>query len=162
MGISAGIAAVSSIASMGLSAYGQVEQGKGNKAANEMRAAQAERAAQIGRINADSTDATLTERLKTTLGNIDAIRAAGNVDPASPTTAAIDDLNTKLSNRQRLAAVGTIREQASTDDASANYLRSAGSFALNQGYVGAGISVAGGLAKGLGPNGPLRFGSPST
>lgn len=158
MAVAAPIAAIASLGAMGLSAYSSVKQGEGNKAANEMKAAQAERAAQIGRINADSTDATLTERLNTTLGNIEAIRAAGNVDPASPTTAAIDDLNTKLSNRQRNAAVGSLREQANTDDASANYLKQAGSFALTQGYIGAGIQVAGGLSQGLRPGGAFRLG----
>jgi hypothetical protein len=140
------IAAISSLASVGLSAYGKVEQGEGVKAADEMQAAQAERAAEVGRTQADLTDTVYRERLNTTLGNIETIRAAGNVDPSSPTTAAVEDWNRMISDRERMAASGTQREQAATDDASARYLRSAGDFAVRQSYIGAGATVAGGLA----------------
>jgi hypothetical protein len=159
MGISTGIAAVASIASIGLSAYGSVTKAQGTKAADEMQADKATRAAEFGRLQADLTDTTMRERLNTTLSNIDAIRAAGNVDPSSPTTAAIEDRDIVLSNRQRTAAVLSERSQTAEDIASANYLRKAGGFALMQGYIGAGAAAAGGIAQATGPQGALGFSS---
>jgi hypothetical protein len=55
---------------------------------DEMLADQADRAADFGRLQAGLTDVTLREDLNRTLGNIETIRAAGRVDPSSPTTAA--------------------------------------------------------------------------
>lgn len=136
-----------SIASLGFSAVGAIMQGSATQSANEFQAARAEKAAQFGRAQADLTDTTMREQLTTTLGNIDAIRAAANIDPTSPTTAAVRDYNTMLSDRQRMAAVGSQRAQADEDIAGANYLRQAGRFAYTQGLVGAGAKIGGGLAQ---------------
>jgi hypothetical protein len=136
-----------SLLSIGLSAYSDVEKGAATQASDEFQADKANEAAKFGRLQADLTDTTSRERLNTTLGNIDAIRAAAHVDPTSPTTSAVEAWQTQISERQRLAASGTQRAQAATDDASANYLRQAGQFAQTQGYLNAGIDVATGIAK---------------
>lgn len=133
--------------------------GEGEKAAADFKADQAEQAARFGREQADLTDVTMRERLNSTLANIDAIRAAGHVDPTSPTTAAIEDWQRTLSNRQRTAAVVSQKAQADSDEASAKYLRQAGDFAMTQSYVSAAAGIAGGVAKGMGPGGSFSLGS---
>jgi hypothetical protein len=148
MAISGGAAAVSLI-SIGLSAYSSKEKGDATASANQFQADKATDAAKFGRLQADLTNTTATEKLNSTLGNIDAIRAAAHVDPTSPTTAAVEDWQTEISNRNRLAAEGTIESQASSDAASADYLAKAGAFAQLQGYLGAGVDVTAGVSKGL-------------
>lgn len=104
--------------------------GAGEKAGYEFRAKKAERAAEFGRMQAELTDTHFRDELNTTLNNIDTIRAAGRIDPGSPTSAAIAQRQMQRSDIQRLAAVGNQRAQASEDDASAAYLHQAGDFAL--------------------------------
>lgn len=157
MGAAAPIAGIVSIASIGLSAMSTVSKGEGEKAADEFKAARAEEAAKFGRLQADLTDTTLREQLNVTLSNIDAIRAGGNIDPRSPTGAAITDRNIAISERQRVAQEASLRSQAASDEASARYLRSAGDFALTQSYISAGAGAAGGLAKGFGPSGSFSM-----
>lgn len=146
----AAAAGASSMASLALTAAGTISKGQGEKAADEMQAAKAEQAAEFGKLNAGLTDSVMRENLNTTLGNIDVIRAAGNIDPTSPTTAAIEDRQSQVSNRQRNAALVSINAQVASDQASAAYLRQAGSFALKQSYLGAAAGVLGGIGKGLG------------
>lgn len=95
-----------SIASLGLDAYGSVLKGQGEKASQEFLAARDERQAQLGRLRAAQTGTFLTEQLNTTLANIDSIRAAANIDPTSPTSAAIKTEEKRISDRQREIAVG--------------------------------------------------------
>lgn len=160
MGAAAGpVAAVSSVASIGLSAMATVQKGEGEQAADDFKAARAEEAAKFGRVQADLTDTTMREQLNTTLSNIDAIRAGGGVDPSSPTTAAIEDRNTELSDRQRTTQLVSLRSQANSDEAGAAYLRKAGDFALTQSYTQAAAGVAGGIAKGFGGGGSFSLGS---
>jgi hypothetical protein len=132
-----------SLLALGLSAYSDVEKGAATQSADEFQADKATEAAKFGRLQADLNDTTSRERLNTTLGNIDAIRADAHVDPTSPTTAAVEQWQTQISERQRLATSGTLRAQASEDDASAAYLRSAGAFAQKQSYLTAAARVAG-------------------
>lgn len=139
-----------SVASLGLSAYSSVLKGEGTQAADDFQAAKATQAAQFGRAQATLTDTTFREKLNTTLGNIDVIRAASNIDPTSPTTAALKDRSTVLSDRQRIAAVTSLNAQAAEDDASARYLHDAGDFALSMGYLDAAIGVSQGVAKAYG------------
>lgn len=148
-----------SVVSLGLSAMGTVMGGQAQKSAADFKAAQAEQAAKFGRLQADLTDVTMRENLNKTLYNIDAIRAGGNVDPSSPTTAAIEAHNTELSDRQRTAQLVSLRSQADADEASAHYLRQAGDFALTTSYITAGAQVAGGIAKGFGPQGSFNLGA---
>jgi hypothetical protein len=101
-------------------------------------------------VNSDLAYTGYTEHLNNVLGNIEVMRAAGNVDPTSPTTSAIEEWNRTLSDRQRGAAVLGLQTQAASDEASAKYLREAGGYAQTQGYLGAGIKIAGGLAQAFG------------
>lgn len=147
-------AVIMSLVSAGATAGGSIMKGSGTKAANEMQADRAERAAEFGRVQVDLSDATMRENLNTTLGNIDAIRAAGRIDPSSPTTAALEDRQRQIGERQRSAAALNIRSQVSEDEASADYLRKAGDYALLQGGIGAAAGFTGAIGKGL------SFGSP--
>jgi hypothetical protein len=136
-----------SLLSIGLSAYGDVEKGAGQNAADQFQADRATEAAKFGRLKADLADTTALEKINIQMGNIDAIRAAAHIDPTSPTTQAVEGWQTEIMNRQRLATVGTEREQAATDEASAAYLKQAGQFAQQQSYLQAGIDVATGIGK---------------
>jgi hypothetical protein len=153
----AALAGGSSVASLGLAAAGAVMKGEGEKSADEFRADQAEQAARFGREQAELTDVTMREKLNTTLANIDAIRAAAHVDPTSPTTTAVEDWQRTISNRQRTTAMVSQKAQVATDEASADYLRKAGDFALTQSYLSAAAGVAGGAAKGLGAGGSFSL-----
>lgn len=153
----AALAGGSSVASLGLAAAGTVMKGEGDKASADFRADQAEQAARFGREQAGLTDVTMRERLNTTLANIDVIRAAAHIDPTSPTTTAVENWQRTLSDRQRTTAVVSQKAQASSDEASATYLRKAGDFALTQSYLSAAAGVAGGTAKGLGPSGSFSL-----
>jgi hypothetical protein len=152
MGTAAAGASASSIASLAFGAASSIAKGYGTQAADEFQADRATRAAELGRTQAALTDVTYRENLNTTLGNIDAIRAAARIDPTSPTTAALRDYNTMISDRQRMAAVGSIRQQSAEDEAGAVYLRKAGDFALKMGFLNAATGIAGGVAQGLSAN----------
>lgn len=160
MGAAAPIAAAASpLAAMGLSAMSTIDKGKAEQAAQDFKADRAEQAAKFGRLQGELTGTTLTEQLNTTLANIDAIRAGGNVDPASPTGAAITDLNAERSDRQRMAALVSSRSQADSDEAGAAYLRKAGDFALSQSYLQAGIGVSSAASKMFTGGGSFSLGS---
>lgn len=143
----AGRASGASIASLGLGVFSSLTKGQGTKAASDFQAARAERAAEFGKVQADLTDTTMREQLNTTLSNIDVIRAAARIDPTSPTSAALEDRQAMLSNRQRTAAVSSLRQQAADDEASAKYLRESGDYAVKMSYLDAGVKVAGAVAK---------------
>jgi hypothetical protein len=83
----------------------------------------------------------MTEDLNTTLGNIAVVRAASNIDPTSPTTGAILDRQERIGDRARDISVENLMAQAEENDASANYMRQAGAFALSQGKLGAFATV---------------------
>jgi hypothetical protein len=157
MGITTAVAA---LAGAGATAYGAVEQAKGTKAADTFQANVDKTRAEYAGAAAAETNATLTDKLATTLGNIDVIRAAGHTDPTSPTTRALRDRATEVSNQERAIKVGNIYAQQSEDLTDASYLRSAGDFALNMGYVTAGADVATAIGK-TNPN-LFGFGGSST
>lgn len=158
MGVAAPIAAAASIASIGLSAMSTISKGEGEKAAADFKASRAEEAAKFGRLQAELTDTTDRQALNITLANIDAIRATGNIDPRSPTGAAIEEQSAMRSDLQRISKGVSLRSQANSDEASARYLRQAGDFALSQSYTQAAAGVFGGVAKGLGPGGSFALG----
>jgi hypothetical protein len=141
------LAGPASIASLALTAASDVTKGSATQAADDFQADRAQRAAEFGQVQASLTDTTMRENLNTTLGNIEAVRAAAGIDPTSPTTAALMDRNEALSDRQRMAAVGSIKAQSAEDLASADYLRKAGDFAVTQSYLSAATDVASGIAK---------------
>lgn len=147
MGDPVTLAVGASIASLGLKAGGDVMKGQGEQSADDFKAAQSERAATYGKLKAQQTDAAMLYQENTQLGNIDAIRAAANTDPTSPTGVAIKQQQEFLSNTNRTTKVDSILAQAQSDTADANYMRSAGDFALNQSYLSAATDVASGLSK---------------
>jgi ABC-type multidrug transport system fused ATPase/permease subunit len=154
MGVTAAVAAV---AGAGASAFGAVEAGKGQQAADKMQAAQLQSKAEYAGIAAEETNATMTDKLATTLGNIDVIRAAGHDDPTSPTTRALRGRAAEVGNQERAIRVGNIYAQQSQDLASSSYLNQAGTFAMNMGYVTAGADVLGAIGK----TSPGTFGAPA-
>jgi len=137
------------IASLALTVASDITAGNATQAADQFKADRAERAAEFGELQATLTDTTMRENLNTTLGNIESIRAAAGADPNSPTSAALLDRSQELSDRQRMAAVGSQRMQAADDRASADYLRKAGDFAVSQSYLTAGTDVAKALSKAI-------------
>jgi hypothetical protein len=151
MGVTAGVA---SLASAGLGAYGSIASAAGTKSADEMQAARLEQAAAYGKVQATQVAAQDTEKLSIKLDNIDAVRAAQNNDPTSPTTAAIKSRTSYLANRDQQIQVGNIMEQSATDTAGAAYMNQAGSYAMTMGEVGAGAN----LLKGIGATNWGSFG----
>lgn len=126
-----------SLASLGFGIASSLTSAAGEKAAADFKAAKAARAAAFGRVQADQTSAALTEELTTTLGNIDAIRAAAGIDPTSPTSAAIRADETARSFRDRNTRVANILEQAKQNEFDADYFREAGAQAMKIGYLSA-------------------------
>lgn len=158
MGISAAVATVGAAASTAVSAYGAYQQGKGTAAADAYQQAELQRKAQYAGIAATETNATLTDRLATSLGNIDVVRAAAHTDPSSPTTLALRARDTEVSNQEKAIKVGNILAQQSEDLYSADYLGQAGQFAMQMGEVSAGADVL----KAVGQMAQLGSPAPST
>lgn len=123
-------------ASAGLAAYGEA---KGQTAA----AQQAVNAAAAARAAADQTDTQLREELRGTLGNIDAIRAAANTDPFSPTAMAVKDEERRVSTRERRIRGANARAQASAYDDTARL----NMFGANAALLGGGLKVGMGLTS---------------
>ena len=142
-------AGASSIAALGLSAASSVMKGEATQAADQMQSEKARRAAEFGRLQAGLVDTSMRENLNITLGNIDVIRAAGRVDPTSPTTAAVEDFNRMVGERQRTAQELSIRSQTAEDEASADYLSKAAAFAGFSGYLDAAAKIGGGIGKAI-------------
>jgi hypothetical protein len=139
--------AVAAIAGAGATAFSAVEQAKGTQAADQFQANVDKTKAEYAGAAAAETNASLTDKLATTLGNIDVIRAAGHTDPTSPTTMALRARATEVSNQERAIKVGNIYAQQTADLTDAAYLRSAGDFAMNMGYLTAGADVATAIGK---------------
>ena len=139
------VAAAATIGSLALEAGGSILKGQGEKEGQDFMAGQAERAAALGRIKADQTDAGLREELNTTLGMIDVTRAAANTDPLSPTGLAIKANEARISDRSRRTAVSNIQAQADERLVESRYRRRAGEYALLGGYLSAGAKVGKGL-----------------
>lgn len=136
-----------SLVSIGLDAYSSILKSEGVANANEFQAEKLENAAKYGELKAVQTNAHMTRSLNTTLGNIQAVRAAANADPTSPTGAVILDNQATLGNEQKGVVVNSILQQARQDNADAAYYRSAAEDALFAGRIGAAAGVAKGLAS---------------
>lgn len=146
MGQAAGPAASGlSLSSMGLSAFSSIEGAEGTKSADDYKAEELDRASQYGELKAVQTGGQMTRNLNMTLGNIDAVRAAGHTDPTSPTGAAVRNQIEGIGTEQKNIRVDSLNAQAQEDEANAAYMRSAGSSALLGGEIGA----AGGILKGI-------------
>lgn len=114
----------------GLSLASGFISGKGDQAAQNYKAQQSERAAQIGKIQADQVDASYRSELNSTIANIRAIRSSAGVDPNSPTGMAIDAKQEQTSNRDRSIEVANKRMQATQDEEDAKFYRSSAKSAL--------------------------------
>jgi hypothetical protein len=134
-----------SLASIGLQAYSTILQAQGTAAGDEFQASKLETAATYGDLKATQTGGQMTRSLNTTLGNIEAVRAAARADPNSPTGAAIIDEQEAIGTEQRTNTVDSILQQSRQDRADAAYYKSAASDALFAGEV----SAAAGIAKGI-------------
>ncbi|MBM3505903.1 MAG: hypothetical protein FJX65_18835 [Alphaproteobacteria bacterium] len=160
MGIATPVAVAASIPQAGFGvassiAKGQQERAAANMRANEaeMAAQRAERAAEFGRVQADQTDVSHREEPATVLANIDAQRASSGLDPTSPTGIALKERETEVSDRDRRNRVTGLRLQAEEDERQAAYGRSVATYqravgrsALKLSYFNAGASLAGGAA----------------
>jgi hypothetical protein len=140
MGDSAGATALSAGGTI-FPALGDIMKGYGKKSADEYKADTLDRAAEYGELKATQTGAQLTRNLNITLGNIDAIRAAGRDDPTSPTGAAVRGEVEQIGTEQKNIQVDSIMAQAQENEANAAYLRKAAGDALLSGYVSAGADV---------------------
>ncbi len=132
---------------VGLSLGGALAKGKGTSDSLSFQSEQATRNARAGRVAADQTDAYLRDELESTVSHIKAIRAtAGMVD--SPTSEAVIQKESDVSDSQRRIKVGNMRAQADDDDRSATFLRRASRSALNMSYLSAaGIALKGASAR---------------
>jgi hypothetical protein len=126
-----------SLASTGLSAMGQIKDAEGKSAAATYEAGRKDRAAKFARAQAAQTDAHLSEELNTTIANVNVIRAAQGASSLSPTTQAIIDKESDVSDRERRTRVANLRAQAAEDEGAAAYLRYSGRAALGAGRIGA-------------------------
>lgn len=140
-GSSGSSAGGNSIASVGLQTYATLLQAQGTATADTFQADRLTTAARYGDLKATQTGAQMTRSLNTTLGNIDAVRAAAHADPNSPTGAAFRDNQEMIGDTQRGIAVGNIEAQANQDRSDAAFYRQASSSALLSGDISAAAGV---------------------
>lgn len=130
-----------SIAGVGLSTFATLLKAEGESQADKYQAQRLERAAQYGDLKATQTSAQMTRDLTTTLGNIEAVRAAAHADPSSPSGAAYLENQETIGNTRRGIAVGSLKAQAAQDRQDAAYYRSASSNALLIGGISAAANI---------------------
>jgi hypothetical protein len=135
------------MASSGLKAFGDIYAAQGKAEGAKYRAATLEANAQRARVSAVQTGAAESQQLATTLGNIDAVRAAAHGDPTSPMAGAYRDMNEDLGLTKKAIDVDNIMAQARQDDSDAAYLRTSAKYALTSGYISAGSDVLSALSK---------------
>lgn len=136
MGAAAAVPMVLSVASAGMQAAGQGMAAQGTAAADTYKAEQLDAAAKYGELQATQTNAQMTRNLTTTLGNIDAVRAAARADPTSPTGSSVREYVEEQGTMQKNIKVAGIQQQALMDESNAAYMRSASSAALLGGDIG--------------------------
>jgi hypothetical protein len=138
-----------SIAGAGLQSYGDIVQSRGVATGDTFKAATLENAAQRGRVAAVETGGDYSRKLASDLSNIDAIRAAANTDPRSPTGAAIRDYHESIGLSQKAIAVDQITAQARQEESEAAYLRGAAKTALFAGDLSAGAGLLKAVGQGV-------------
>ena len=131
-----------SLASTGLKAYGDYEQGKGTAAGDQYKSQILDQQAQVGELKSVQVNAQDTRNLGITLGHIDAVRSAARTDPTSPTGAAVRGTVENTGTEQKDIRVNSIMAQAQQDEESAAYLRASGNQALLSGKVRSAILLA--------------------
>jgi hypothetical protein len=130
-----------SLASAGLSAYSTLLSAQGTASGDDFQAEKLDNAATYGDLKAVQTGGQMTRNLNNTLGNIQAVRAAANADPNSPTGAAILGNQEQIGTDQKNIAVDSILAQSNQDRADASYYQSAASIALLSGDISAGAGI---------------------
>lgn len=136
-----------SIASIGLSTYATLLKAQGTATADQYQADRLEKAAQYGDLKAAQTGGQMTRNLNNVLGNIDAVRAAANADPSSPTGAAFRDNQEAIGDSQRSIAIGNINAQTLQERNDAAFYRQASSDALMSGDISAAAGVFSAVSK---------------
>lgn len=136
-----------SIASIGLQTYSTLLKAQGTATADKYQADKLERSAEYGDLKATQTGAQMTRNLNNVLGNIDAIRAAANTDPTSPTGAAVRDNQEAIGSSQRQITVDSIKAQAIQDRDDAAFYRQASSDAMLSGEISAAAGVFSSISK---------------
>jgi hypothetical protein len=139
--------AAASATSAGLTLATSVMAGEGQKAADDYQSAELSEKAKLGQAAATETNSDMVARLNSSLANIDAVRAAAGDSMSSPTGAALRSTDAANANQERSIRVGNILSQSETDQAGANYMQSAGSFALTQGWLSGAAGAAGQIAQ---------------
>lgn len=147
MGTAAAAAGPLSAVSSVMSVAGGVLKGQGEQSADDFQAAKLKRSAEYARGAAAETDTQMRENLNLQLSNIDAVRAAANIDPTSPTTAALKDRTAMIGDRSRSIQVGNIMAKAAQDEADSKYMTEAGEFAYKMGVLGGVTGAAGKIAQ---------------
>lgn len=127
----AAIAPILGLAGSLVGAVGQMQ-------ASNYAAAQSDKQAAVGRVQADQIDSSYREELNSTIANIRTIRASAGVGANSPTGMAVEARQAATSERDRAIDVGSRRMQANSDAADAQFRRSS-----------AKLAFAGGIATGL-------------
>jgi hypothetical protein len=152
MGQSSSGAAASGLSQLGASGAvaGALIGARGQKNADDYKAATLEQAAQYGELQATQTNAQLTRNLSITLGHIDSVRAAAHTDPTSPTGAAVRDYTEQVGTEDKNIKVDSILAQSQMDETNAAYMRKAGSDALLAGDINAGAGVLSAIGKAFG------------
>jgi hypothetical protein len=130
-----------SAASLALVGYSSILKGQTESNADQYQAARLDQAATYGNLKGVQAGGQMTRNLNTTLGNIDAVRAAANADPNSPTGAAISDDQETIGNQQTGITVNSILQQSRQDTADAAYYRSAAGKALFASSLSAGADI---------------------
>lgn len=97
---------------------------------NNYEAAKAERASEIGKVQADQISAGQDAELNTTIANIRAIKSASGGNPDSPSTLAYIQKQGETSDRLKRIRAGGAIMQANQDSADAMFYREAASTSL--------------------------------
>lgn len=135
-----------------LSAQSAQLQAAGVAGGDTFQAEKLDNAATYGELKAAQTGGQMSRQLNQTLGNIDAVRAAANTDPTSPTGAAFRDNQETIGTEQRTTTVNSIVAQSNQDTADAAYQRQAAGQALLAGDISASVAIDKGnaaMASGL-------------
>ena len=143
-----------SLASAGLSGYSTVLQSQGIASSDNWQAEKLDTAATYGDLKAVQAGGQMTRNLNTTLGNIDAVRAAANTDPSSPTGVAYRSNQEAIGTENKNITVNSILQQSTQERSDAAYYRSAASNALFAGDIGAAAGALGAVSplfKGTAP-----------
>lgn len=109
---------------------GGLIQTQGAAAGQQWEAQKAQRAAEVGRVQADQVDASYRRELNSTVASIRAFRASSGAAINSPTGMAIEANEARKSDRDRRIEVGNRRMQATQDEADARFRKSAAKVAF--------------------------------